>query len=42
MMHIVSVQKVNLMARASEQNIFKIPTHLRDMARRMGRGSEIS
>ena len=42
MVHVVSVQKVNLMARASKQNIFKIPTHFRVMAGRKGRGSEIS
>ena len=38
----VSVQLVNPMARASWQNIFKIPTHSRVMAGRKGRGSEIS
>ena len=42
MVHVVSVQKVNLMARASLQNIFKIPTHSRVMADRKGGGSEIS
>ena len=42
LVHVVSVQQVNLMARASQQNIFKIPTHLRAMAVRKGRGSEIS
>ena len=40
-MHVVSVQWVNLMARASRQNIFKIPMHSRVMSDRKGRGSEI-
>ena len=41
MVHVVSVQQVSLMARARQQNIFKIPTHSRVMAGRKGRGSEI-
>ena len=31
MMHVVSVQYVNLLTRASLQNIFKIPMHSREM-----------
>ena len=42
MVHVVSVQYVNLMARVSKQNIFKNPMHARVMAGRKGMGSEIS
>ena len=42
MVTVVSVQQMNLMARVSKQNIFKILTHSRVMAGRKGRGSEIS
>ena len=36
MVHVVSVQYVNLIAGASKQNIFKIPSQSRDMAGKKG------
>ena len=40
MMHVVSEQNMNLMKRASKQNIFKILAHSKNIAGRKGRGSD--